>query len=392
MQTSSADLLAWRRTTTFSNGAISTTQTRQQYGSKLLYVVQDTVSRPPRKDQIHPHEYTKFVGSSNWRGRVKDYALSGLDSTETTGPQPYAFNHTYKVPVGFASMADLENQCLSKVNEAVRGGVDLAVTLAEAGQTVGLRRQLTKLVGRVLDFKRTYGKRVFTNVPDLSSEAWLTWQYGIRPIISDIYTAADNVKRSGQTLMRIKKRSKQLNVLQVANTVDFGTGPVPVVGTEWSSCRCEIVYVLAINDTVLQRVGDWTSLNPVSIAWELTPYSFVADWVFDVGSYLRNMESAFLYKDNFVIGYKTLTYKAGVTLTVTADKKYGANRLAEYRLYGVKLDSGKKRSVLTNVVLPYPPKFDVELGWQRLASAASLIWQGGISKRVPKGQHRSSIF
>ena len=31
-------------------------------------------------------------------------------------------------------------------------------------------------------------------------------------------------------------------------------------------------------------------LNPLSVAWELVPYSFVADWFLPVGSYLNNLD------------------------------------------------------------------------------------------------------
>lgn len=350
-----------------------------------LNVTADTLSKPANRALPHPQAYTKSVGTTNWIGSVYAISPDYVHSSLVIGPQAYTFAWSYGVPVGFSTEA--ENECLSKINEAIRGGIDLSIDLAEAGQTVKLTRQIGRAVMAIRQWRTTFGKATWSSVPDVASEAWLTWQYGIRPMINTIYESADAMKRSAERCMVIRKRAgirTQKSGTRNPNFLSGEFGPREKY-TEWSSQRVEIKYVLSINATVLQQLGNWTSLNPVSIAWELTPYSFVVDWFVDVGSYLRNMESAFLYRNAFKTGYITRTWKAGVTSTVnfTANSKIDL-KLYAYDLRAARIDSGKQRAVLTNVLLPYPPKFSVKMGWQRFASAASLINSLLIGRREKK--------
>lgn len=350
--------------------------TMASFGFESLSVLTDTNSKPADRGLPHSQYYMKSVGSTNWRGYVERIAPDYINYTLVVGPQAYVYTATYGIPVYFST--EVENACLSEINEALRGQVDLAITIAQSGQVVGMQRQLFKVAKAILQFRRTFGEKTFRELPNMASEAWLAWQYGIRPVISDIYNSADNLKRTAERCVIVTKRKSARTVRSGSRNPNFLSGEFGPVEkfTEWSSQRVEIKYYCQLDNTVLQRLGDWTSLNPVSIAWELVPYSFVADWFMDIGGYLRNMESAFLYRNAFKSGYITRTFKGGIDSSVNFSRIGTDGWLNNYGLMAARIDSAKQRAVLTNVLLPHPPRFRIALGWQRLVSAASLVVSG----------------
>jgi hypothetical protein len=135
-------------------------------------------------------------------------------------------------------------------------------------------------------------------------------------------------------------------------------------------------YQIQLAPNYDQSLAKWTSLNPLSVAWELVPYSFVVDWFYDVGSYMRNLETALLYDNKFKSGFvSTLAlYEGhGTALDQRNPSSSGRNFLitgnASIRR------ASFNRVLLFSYPLPSIPSFQVDLGWQRLLSAASLLRQ-----------------
>ena len=121
----------------------------------------------------------------------------------------------------------------------------------------------------------------------------------------------------------------------------------------------------------------WTSLNPVSIAWELTPYSFVVDWFYDLGGYLRNLETGLLYNTRFKSGYKSELYlwESDEIAPMGGTHAVGDN---SWRIQACKQRTRRVqfyRTKLTSYPLPHLPRLDAKLGSSRLLSAASLLTQ-----------------
>lgn len=118
----------------------------------------------------------------------------------------------------------------------------------------------------------------------------------------------------------------------------------------------------------------WTSLNPASIAWELTPYSFVVDWFLDIGGTLRNFETAVLSQGSFHHGYiDYLMYYDSDQEFVYLGSHGGAVDGDDIIVSGNLYESDFVREVLTSYPYPRLPSFNAKLGWQRLLSAAALL-------------------
>jgi hypothetical protein len=263
------------------------------------------------------------------------------------------------------------NMCLEKLNSKVRGNLDLGVGLAEAGSTY----RMLKGVADLVRYAESYVRR-----PKFRDAAnwYLQWKYGWNQLLQDIFGAADeSIRVVINDLQRISARV----TLPLPSSQDgvwsgvHGLSNVPYRRRTIGKQSCTIVLDLYLPGFRLDR---WTSLNPVSLAWELIPYSFVVDWVFDVGSYLRGMETALLYQSAFRSGYVSEIH-AGTSVETLIGRYVqptGANA-------GRSITKGYSevrrvqfiRTKLGTYPFPRKPTFKVDLGGSQLMSAAALLTQ-----------------
>lgn len=265
------------------------------------------------------------------------------------------------------------NEALEKLNSKVRGDLDLSIALAESGTTYRMVKSLSK----VFDFARAV-KRRFGSTKDIAN-GWLQWQYGWKPLVSDVFNVLDERNRlvlNNMEKFRVRRtRPIMVDQLVLKNVPFLGSqAPVRVFGKGKASCEIAIAIDIPAFD-----LARWTSLNPVSIAWELTPYSFVFDWFLDVGSYLRNLETGLLYGSLFRWGYVSELFVYDGTEDVDPKGTYlfvnGNNRAFAKKVQAKYRHRQFQRSVLTSYPLPRKPSFKADLGSYRLLSAAALLRQ-----------------
>lgn len=288
----------------------------------------------------------------------------------------------------------VENAALAKVYDQLRGNNNLIVDLAEGGQTVKMVKSILNLKRFILDFVSNVVKhRSYKRIPkgpdqyqrrlDYVNGKWLEVRYGWTPFVSSIYDAADNLNRdlSEKTIL-VKGRS---GVKRNQKYVDLpsDSGYVNWLSGYFSSYRVEYGFVFKLPGG--PRISDWTSLNPLGIAYELMTLSFVLDWVVDVGGYLSLWENAALFEKDFVAGYKTTSY----TETFTVLQSYlefqpfvhspsggliSGRRDAMFASSFVKRVGKERQRVLT---LPTPSGVTVKVrfGWKHQLDAVALFSQ-----------------
>ena len=141
-----------------------------------------------------------------------------------------------------------------------------------------------------------------------------------------------------------------------------------------SKVRCEISVKLKPNNSRVSALASYTSLNPASMLWEAMPYSFVVDWVYNLGGYLRNLETALVYCNQFVDGYVTYGEKTESIWTQKWSGTYASsNRIYDYS--GGWTRTMKDRQKLYSYPFPRFPVLNPELGTGRLLNAAALLSQ-----------------
>lgn len=268
---------------------------------------------------------------------------------------------------GLPSDANLINSALDELNEKTRGSLDLSIDIAEIGQTA----KMFKVIDQVTDLTRTFRRRYGTL--KAASNAWLQYTYGVRPLLSSIHGLADeSLRHVLNKTQRFRARAKSVDYCGLSYITNSGNfTPIPGFDKLAVKRSCQYGIVLDQKDNDLSR---WTSLNPVSIAWELTPYSFVVDWFYDVGSFLRNAETSLLYANRFRSGYRSDLTVVDTPVDFTTPGFQGVDEtFGIWRGY-VKYISFN-RGILNTYPVPRLPTFKANLGSSRLLSAAALLSQ-----------------
>jgi hypothetical protein len=174
----------------------------------------------------------------------------------------------------------------------------------------------------------------------------------------------------------VKYRVRKKEVREFRNV---GTEPGTMIRhqwTTWYSKRVELFVEMAFASNTIDQLSRISSLNPASIMWELTPYSFVADWLLNIGQYIRNLETAFVNDQHFVAGYRTDSYKK-----IDDGVKYGAKSIGPgiSLIYGgcqqIDRDHYKNRIRLTSYPTPRYPTVKLQMGSSRIISGAALLSQ-----------------
>ncbi|DAD52330.1 maturation protein [ssRNA phage SRR6960803_13] len=172
----------------------------------------------------------------------------------------------------------------------------VGAALAEWEQSLGMigrrARQLAQSVNalRQRDFSRllkVWKARPHPRHSRAAGEArkaanlWLEYSFGWKPLLGDIKSACDQISD------KVPDGSRHQG-----SRSDDQTYTIPV---GWATYR--------YRSTVTHYVGGYVKLtnpnlylasqmglvNPLSVAWEATPGSFIADWMFDIGSFLGAM-------------------------------------------------------------------------------------------------------
>jgi hypothetical protein len=205
----------------------------------------------------------------------------------------------------------VEARAYTNLLDRIRGThANLAVDFAERRQTVKLLKDTASLRGLVKKFTteivKSRGYKKIRKGPtqgqrrlDYVNGKWLEYRYGWMPLLSSIYSVVE------QSRKRVSKpvivRARAASAKQSTQRSGSATFDDPVFSTTTTG-GYRVQYTGVFDVPSQPSVQDWTSLNPLSVAWELVPFSFVVDWFVGVGQCLENWENWFLYRNYFRVG------------------------------------------------------------------------------------------
>ncbi len=309
------------------------------------------------------------------------------------------------------------NDALSKLTEKVRGSLDLATSLAESGQSVKMLDLVGRLTRGMADMKRSWKREILDQLRTFKkrrqagaalrrwqkgikarnpgsyrpqrptpsqvgaliggssktlANGWCEYTYGWNPLLSDIHGIAQNIVGFVHNKCAVKVKATRSLDRKFTTSGSYlswsGNAPGNIVGV------IKVEFGILLNPGFDNNLGRWSSMNPLSVAYELMPYSFVIDWVFDLGSYMRNLETSLLYGTSFRNGYESTLTRYEGTSAVLNSYVNGANRFT-LKAQGGYMSCVFSRTVLSQYPTPSLPSFDVKLGASRLLSAAALLRQ-----------------
>lgn len=256
------------------------------------------------------------------------------------------------------------NGCVSKIYDQIRGSLDLSV---DAGQMKQAKKMVSSAVYGMDTLASTIVK--MRRNPARASQIWLQFVYGWKPLANSIYQTLDQLLKPDVIYVTASAREVEL----AYDKMQAGSyNLIPYQFDLIRSMRCKMEVRYKLSNSALQSMASYTSLNPVSIAWELTPYSFVVDWFVDIGGTLRNLESAIAYKQAFGSGYYTQTSLTSGEIRCQGVGQSGDLRTIASLKYGYRA-SKKQRTPLGGPPMPRAPVLHVDLGLGKFFNGTALL-------------------
>ena len=284
---------------------------------------------------------------------------------------------------GYGTTADGIHQILrNKLNRRLWDApIDLGVALSEYRETANLvAGSMAKAAKWYKDIRkhpfatarRTLDQlKAGSNVPTAAkaaANAWLGYSYAVKPLMQDCYGAVKALTDGiGADIPVHVIRVSYKESLTASNDAVFSPmnrNTVAVKGDVKGSGRM-IFYVDNPFTYTLDQLG---VLNPLSLTWELIPFSFVVDWFLPIGNMLRGVRppagAKFAKAYTYVKAEVTWERSSVITTETPGWNTKGFGKL-----------SNKTRKVMSQF-----PRFeyvrpDLSLSYNQLASGMSLLIQ-----------------
>lgn len=287
------------------------------------YEASSGVSRRKPVGWIPPTNYLCYAGSMSGAvgiHRISKLTLAGAEGVhysgvvgpiDSLGPVYVqgAFSNSLEDSVLFDTTG-LQEEAYVKALQKLKGKtIDLGVAFAERNATArlvgGTAHQIARAVrqlrrGEVRNAMRSLGIDSHKREPRFSNwtKNWLALQYGVKPLLSDVFGACDALSKHPKESWRISAKGMVTKTLDNIYTVYPGgsnpTGYKSIVrGSKGAFCRLDAIP----QNELLSSLSSVGVTNPFLVAWELVPYSFVVDWFLPIGSWLNSIDATLGYSN-----------------------------------------------------------------------------------------------
>lgn len=201
--------------------------------------------------------------------------------------------------------SDLAQKALTKARLKLKSSdINLAQAFGERAQTAGLvAEQLTRVAelyrafrrGHWNELRRIYGGLSVRKMRKAFLREWLAFQYGVKPLLMDIHGAVTALDKTpyDQYIVTVKAGAKS----KVSGRYDYHKANSNALVTNHYRIVAEASYGSFVRIDAVPANGALATAaslgftNPLNLAWELLPFSFVVDWAWPLGDYFSQMDA-----------------------------------------------------------------------------------------------------
>ncbi|UJQ85211.1 MAG: putative maturation protein [Firnpuvirus faecenecus] len=319
--------------------------------------------------KITPGTFDYYYGS----GKTRTYGT--FPDTGDGMPWPSIQNPATGIvsnPVWMRASAEV-----AALNAIKDQNIDIGVALGEANRTLGFIAESVTTLAKAVhaglrgDWVRA-GKVLGHSGWANAADGWLRYQYAFKPLLSDIYGAAEELSKplrtNGWLFSATGTASDDLPPWRATTAV------VPGPNTSFSGFYTRFTRVklwLRIDDIRLYNLSSVGLINPLAIAWELVTLSFVIDWFIPIGALIEALTSS--VGTSFVAGLRDDIQSYDINVE-HARLGYKSGKKCSYRAQSYAF----QRDVYA--FLPFPSPFVLLSGsglsnLPRAVSAAALLSQ-----------------
>lgn len=237
-------------------------------------------------------------------------------------------------------------------------------------------RSLASLPGQIKTASRSslLVTRNRLKIGDIPS-AWLSLQYGWKPVLSDIYQLcramyADISIGRGLTFSATTRRTESRNVVRDLN--------YDVDAAAHYSADLVTTVALSIRVTLKEPFDAARALglqNPAAVFWEKVPFSFVWDWAQPIGQFLDNWGQF----NDLAVTYELTSYrKCAVTSKMITPYvrawPYNGPSNTEGSFKGYKVFIDRTVGTQLPMILPDFKSWDKTFSRLHILNAVALVW------------------
>lgn len=334
--------------------------------------------RPPKRSLLTENDYSMVYQFS------QEEAVGPSGHPAFQGTPVMAWNRYEGYNPNAQNLLDSNKfiKLFGKLREKIQGSdFDASVFLGTANQTLDLIADSAQRIARSLrQLKRgslipawrtliegtprskARTPKFLPALPRNIGQNWLQMQYGWLPLLGDTQAAAEALAHHVSVPFRfVVRASVEAHRLDDVLTHSFGAGDVFCHYNQYS--RASLKAILSEPPSAMAQLG----LNaPENLAWELLPWSFVADWFIPIGDFLSARAYAGNLKGQFVLSTKH-EFQLGPCHGVPIGE-------SSARYKQVRMD--RNAHFVMDVPLPSFKGFDKVASWQHCANAVALLVTG----------------
>jgi hypothetical protein len=323
------------------------------------------------------------------RGLPNEFALKNHTGAALSSPRgwPSAPSYDYTDYSSVIPSDDLRDRALNKLYNKVGSEFpDYMTDVAEISQTFATIRKIAiNAILLVRDIKHLDAKRLSGEIKGLTpkklANLWLEYIYGVAPVLQDIEDSVELFRRSSRTWRSYSTSATETTVTHNSSAWPATEGSHPFfIKDEVRKVTTTIRFgAIMVGDSSFARYsGKVNSLDgAASLAYEVIPYSFMLDWIYNLGQYLHDRE---IFDTNLLYAWKTTLIKEEVisTFRVNNSEPSVARECTPFTVQGTRVYCN--REILDTIpAMPTPKvKRAKELfSWARALNALALLIQKG---------------
>lgn len=211
------------------------------------------------------------------------WAVTTLDDASVSALKAQIYQKAYGRLI--ANISAVQSQLGADIGERKQAYTSM---LARVGQLTRAARYLR--AGRVNDFVSSLGlytskrrRSIRSTASDLGG-VWLEFSYGWVPLVKDIYSATQVLQQPLPNRVVKGKAQGKLAIYTPTDSYYYFDS------TEYAwHLRCLLQMRISISNEWAWQANQLGLINPLSIAWELVPFSFVVDWFLPIGKFLSSL-------------------------------------------------------------------------------------------------------
>lgn len=139
-----------------------------------------------------------------------------------------------------------------------------------------------RMRGEQYVYKNTQGKPISRRFAD----GWLEYQFGWLPVLADIYDLVGYYNNRLHRGMQVGRSYATNGGFSVSNG---STAVERAKRIRNHGASAKAVVRTTVSNPTLRTLSEMGLTNPMSLAWDLLPYSFVVDWILPISSILKSL-------------------------------------------------------------------------------------------------------